>query len=181
MNVNRLRAREGYTIIELMIVVAIVGILAAVAIPAFNGYKMQARAAEASAFLSEIAQRQEAYRSEHGTYCNVGGAANGVPMPATLPAPGQPVFWPVDGALGAWAQLGAYPDGPTYFQYSTWAGLPNQAPTDLYPANYNDFWFVASAIADLDGNSTRIQFVTGAGANRVICVSDPGICNKGWE
>jgi type IV pilus assembly protein PilA len=181
MNVNRLRTREGFTLIELMIVVAIIGILAAVAIPAFNSYKMQARAGEAPAFLAEIAQRQEAYRSEYGTYCNVGAGENGLKMPGAMPAPGAPVFWPVDGTLGAWAQLGAFPDGAVYFQYSTWAGLPNNAPADLYPQNLNDFWFVARAFGDLDGDGQEITFTTGAGANHVICSGAGAACSQGWE
>jgi prepilin-type N-terminal cleavage/methylation domain-containing protein len=183
MPVNRLRAREGFTLIELMIVVAIVGILAAVAIPAFNSYKMQARAGEAPAFLAEIAQRQEAYRSEFGTYCDVGGGGDTAQrMPAAMPAPGAPVFWPTDlGSLGNWAQLGAFPYGAVYFQYATWAGLPNNAPADLYPNNWNDFWFVARAFGDLDGDGQRITFTTGVGANHVICGGDGNACSQGWE
>jgi prepilin-type N-terminal cleavage/methylation domain-containing protein len=183
MPVNRPRAREGFTIIELMIVVAIVGILAAVAVPAFTSYKMQARAGEASAFLAEIAQRQEAYRSEFGTYCDVGGGPDGLWMPPTLPLPGEPMFWDNNpAALGNWAQLGAFPDGAVYFQYSTWAGLPNQAPADLYPQGLNDFWFVARARGDLDGDGTRVIFTTGAGANHVLCELSTGEnCSRGWH
>jgi len=179
--VQKTREKEGFTLIELMIVVLIVGILAAVAIPAFRSYQMTARTGEASAFLAEIAQRQEAYRSEFGTYCDVGGGSDAAQrMPVDLPAPNAPVMWPTDLAtLGNWAQLGAHPDGPTYFQYATWAGLPNNAPADIFPSNWPDFWFVARAFGDLDGDGQVITFTTGAGANVVVC-SGQG-CDQGWE
>ena len=63
--VKQKAAQGGFTLIELMIVVAIVGILAALAIPAFRGYGQRSRMAESYAFLGEIRQREEAYRSHH--------------------------------------------------------------------------------------------------------------------
>ena len=67
---NRTRS-EGFTLIELMVVVGIVGVLAMVAIPAFTGYVQQTRAAEATTFLAEIKTKQESYRAELGQYCAV--------------------------------------------------------------------------------------------------------------
>ena len=61
---------DGYTLVELMAVVAIIGVLAALAVPQYKNYTMQAKAAEAVSVLAHIKTRQESYRSEWDEYCN---------------------------------------------------------------------------------------------------------------
>jgi type IV pilus assembly protein PilE len=58
------------TLLELMIVVAIVGILAAVAIPAYNGYVTRSRRADAFTALETVRAAQEMYRAEKGFYAS---------------------------------------------------------------------------------------------------------------
>ncbi len=60
--------KKGFTLIELMIVVAIIGILAAIAIPNFMNYQCKAKQSEAKSNLGTIRTNQEAYRAEHDTY-----------------------------------------------------------------------------------------------------------------
>lgn len=64
----------GFTLIELMIVVAIVAILAAVAYPSYNDYVMRARRGDAKTVLLENAQFMERYFTQNNSYLN--GAAN---------------------------------------------------------------------------------------------------------
>jgi len=66
--IEKLRKNEGFTLIELMIVVAIIGILAAIAIPNFLNYQCKAKQSEAKQSLGTIAKSQEAYLSEYDTY-----------------------------------------------------------------------------------------------------------------
>src|SRR5258708_4045191 len=73
---GRSRPRPGFTLMELMTVVAIVGILSAVAIPTFSDYIYKSRTSEATEFLGVIRLREESYRAEFGVYCStIGGSS----------------------------------------------------------------------------------------------------------
>lgn len=179
-----LSRRDGYTIVELMIVVAIVGILSAIAIPSFQSYLYRSRAAEATVFLAEIRQRQESYRAEFGQYCSVSAAAGttisgGTWAPAAAATSGQVVAW--TGAPGDWDQLGATPDGPVRFQYRTTAGSPGQA-AGVPGYTGAEFWFVAQARADLDGDGDNvIMEAYSAGSNIFIGDDSMNQLAQGWE
>ena len=62
------KKEKGFTLIELMIVVAIIGILAAIAIPNFMRYQAKAKQSEAKANLGSIYTSEVTYRAENDTY-----------------------------------------------------------------------------------------------------------------
>src|SRR5512143_160096 len=70
----------GFTLIELMIVVAIIGILAAVAIPAFLDYMKKSKATEAGEQLNAIGKVQKRYYGDNSSYTLTNGAD--LPTPA---------------------------------------------------------------------------------------------------
>ena len=130
------RKQEGFTLIELMIVVAIIGILAAIAIPNFLTYQIKSRQSEAKANLMAIKTSEVSWNGERGCYLTVaawpaaaapapniknGPASWFLPVaPAVAPAP----TWCV-GAVGpgvtagTFADLGFVPSGLVMFQYAT--------------------------------------------------------------
>ena len=69
--------RSGFTLIELMMVVAIISILLAIAVPAYNEYINRAHRAAAQQFLLDVAQRQEQYLLDNRQYATVLGAGAG--------------------------------------------------------------------------------------------------------
>lgn len=79
----RRRAR-GFTLIELMIAVAVVGILSAVAYPSYMAQLAKGRRADGRAALLDLAQRMERHYTERGTYASATLGATGV-YPATSP------------------------------------------------------------------------------------------------
>ncbi len=65
-----MRGKEGVTLLEVMIVVVIVGILAAVAIPAYDNYITRSRRSDAFTALETVRAAQEMYRAEKGFYAS---------------------------------------------------------------------------------------------------------------
>jgi len=61
---------RGFTLIELMIVIAIIGILAAIAIPQFSAYRTRSYNSAAQSDLRNAATAQEAYYVDESTYCS---------------------------------------------------------------------------------------------------------------
>src|SRR3972149_2154319 len=70
---------KGFTLIELMIVVAILGILAAIAIPNFMRFQAKSKQSEAKTNLGAVGTTAEAWRTEVDTYVATGGQLDGGP------------------------------------------------------------------------------------------------------
>jgi type IV pilus assembly protein PilE len=84
-------ADRGFTLIELMITVAIIAILAAVALPAYSAYVTRARITDAVKGLSEMRLKMEQYFQDYRTY-TTGGATDACQIgagPAPVPTATQ--------------------------------------------------------------------------------------------
>ena len=83
-----LHQNRGFTLIELMIVVAVIGILAAVAYPAYTDSVLKGRRAQGRTALAELMQQQERYMTQNNCYLGFStdasfGATPSEPSPAT--------------------------------------------------------------------------------------------------
>ncbi len=148
---TRKKAQGGFTLIELMIVVAIIGILAAVAIPAFLKYIKKGKSSEVQENLQAIMKGATSYfQAEH----NPPGAL--APVSGTLPAPSSaatPVANP---------SKNKYAPNAAQWQTPTWEALGFSIDTaHYYQYQYvltNAAEFTAVAHGDLDGDGTYSTF-----------------------
>jgi prepilin-type N-terminal cleavage/methylation domain-containing protein len=175
--------RAGFTLIELMIVVTITGILAAVATPVFTSYVQKSRTSEAVQFLGVIKLRQESYRAEFGQYLQYNGNADVtaityIPANAATMKNAVSVAFP---ATNTWFdQLGARPDGPVRFGYGWAAGLPGTEPAVLgLPGP--DHWFMAQGVTDLDGDGLVLTIELTSHTRSVWLGVGGADCTAGWE
>lgn len=136
--------RSGFTLVELMIVVAIIGILASVAIPSFINYQLTAKRAEAFANLSSIAKAQKSYFAEFNDFVAAAPEPwfTGGNLPTTIKRDSTPI-----GA--AFATVGFAPDGDVFFDYDTATAAD---PILGSCGTCTDGCFTASAYGDLDGD-----------------------------
>ena len=134
---TRAKQQGGFTLIELMIAVAIVASLAALAIPSYLRFQLRTKAAEARANLASIKTSEHAYFGEFDRYV------------AAAPTPGGAEgtnrrAWS-GGGVADFDQLGFLPIGDVLFTYAVDIDATASA-------------FTAGARGDLDGNGAPSEF-----------------------
>ncbi len=199
-----MRKQGGFTLIELMIVVAIIGILAAIAIPNFIQYQMRSRTSEAKTNLAAVKTSQLAFQAEQRCFLQITAA------PAAVPANGSLVAWPgaagqiaaptapaapwcfnnagvVATIAGQYGDIGFAPAGNVRYQYQNTA----QAVATVLPGPQKGLCAgaiaangagaagtqgtMAMAVGDLDGDAVLSDFKVTENSNVVNCLANESI------
>ncbi len=146
----KFRDKKGFSLVELMTVVAIIAILAAIAIPRFLRFAMRSKTTEATSNLGGIRIGEEGYRAEHDVYLPAGA------YPAAQPS-ATGVLWedlsanPIIEENTGFKAIGFAADGVVRYQYTV-AVLP-VAPAVGTP------YYTATATGDLDDDTALATYI----------------------
>jgi len=189
------RKQEGFTLIELMIVVAIIGILAAIAIPNFIQYQMRSRTSEAKTNLSAVKTAELAFQAENR--CMLTSTEV---VPAAVPNNGAMVAWTGAAATatqkcfdnlgaaitnqGTFQDIGFVPAGQVRYQYSLGATAAATAANAVVKGTCPAIGgatvapalgFIARATGDLDGDGATGQYAVPENANVAQCIMSDNV------
>jgi len=138
---------SGFSLIEIMVVVVIIGILSTVAIPQFLTYQLRSKSAEAKTNLGVIRVLEHTYYSEQDTFVAV------APEPPVVPGSSPSAFDPSAG----FAPLGFRPEGRVFFSYGVavsadGVGYTTDAAADIDGDGFPQIW--GFTLPDGDGVRT---------------------------
>ena len=180
--------QRGYTLAELMIVVAIIGVMAALAIVGYRKYLNAAQAGEAKAMIQGIRAGEESYRSEMLVYLNVSGTLTSYfPHDPTVSKNDEKWSWTQSGdsrytdPVKGWQLLNVNSDGPVRFGYAVVAGVsPTQPPAaagfatpPVWPAIPAGIpWYVVQAANQRAAGAKVVLFISSSLSGEIYGEND---------
>jgi prepilin-type N-terminal cleavage/methylation domain-containing protein len=173
---DRASASAGFTLVELMITVAIIGVLALLATVGYSRWIRTAKTAEATAMLGAIKSAEETWRAEHLNYKDVSGSLETY-YPLVMPPSDKKVAWNPATCAGTavcdgFRFLNVQAESAVYYRYAVQAGPADGAPKTFdgktFSTNAYDPWFVAKAYGDLDANGIPSYFWTSSFSTTIL-------------
>ncbi|WP_438002616.1 type II secretion system protein [Sorangium sp. So ce321] len=185
---QRSAARRGFTLVELLVVVGMVGILAALALVGYRRYMNAAGIAEPKAVMQGIRGAQESYKAEMLVYLNVSSALDAWYPSGTLNDRKRAWNDTTHADAANWRQLNVTTDGAVRFGYAsvagngssfvatphsgfTWHGVPQAPLTDPQFAPRGP-WYVIQAAGDRDVDGTYALLLTASTMSGIYWEND---------
>ncbi len=182
---GRRRGHAGFTLVELMVVVVIVGVIAAISLNVFRRQVNGSKRIEAMAMIQSIRAAQERYRSMNTVYLDVSQSGTFYPRDPTPKGVGNEkttFFQPLTGSHpdnARWWALKPTDPGLVQFAYMVNAGLPGEQMTapaiemdDFEWPTPNEPWYVIQAVADADADGDFAYYLAGSLNNEIAGLND---------
>jgi prepilin-type N-terminal cleavage/methylation domain-containing protein len=172
-------AARGFTMAELMAVVAIVGILAMLSTVSYRKYVAHSKTAEVPGMFLNIKIAEESYKDETFQYLGPSADLSSYYPNNSLPGRQKMNFAGAGNGSALWQRLGVQATAPVLFVYACTAGA-NSAPTPLgsditvgnWPATVAAPWYVVKARADIYGNGADTVFATSSFSGELFSAND---------